>query len=111
VLTSDPFGATRDYELIIIKIANSVPTVLSQASMGGTMPQIGPNNDYILEGSNSNGTITFTVKDDSGIVLKSLSILDSSYSGGQIGIGGDLNVDAASPKSIFFDYVRVENFQ
>ncbi|MBN4076581.1 hypothetical protein JYT16_02565, partial [Gemmatimonas aurantiaca] len=108
-LTSDPFESTRDYELRIYKFVSGVTTLLARESMGGVMPQIEPDNDYILEGVNVNGIITFTVKSGSGIELKSLTVGDlSPHLGGKIAFSGDLNIESADPQSIFFDYVRVE---
>lgn len=110
-LTSDEVEGTRDYELFIFKYTNGVDTVLIEESMGGTTPQISAGNDYILEGVNSNGTIIFKIKDGSGNELKSISIEDSSYSGGRVGFCGDIGIGSTGPQSIFFDYVRVERYQ
>jgi len=112
MLTSDPYGSTRDYRLFIFKYINGAETVLTDESMGGTMPQISAGNDYILEGVNSNGTIIFTIKDGSGNELKSISIEDSShYLGGNVGFLADLNIGSTGSQSIFFDYVRVQKYQ
>jgi len=110
-LMSEPLEATRDYELRIVKYTNSVPTVLDSVSMGGTMPQISAGNDYILEGVNSNGTIALTIKNGNGTILKTLSIVDSTLSGGYIAFGGDLNIGTTGSQAIFFDYVKVEKYQ
>lgn len=110
-LTSDPYESTRNYELLIGKFTNGVVTLLTGDSMGGTMPQISAGNDYILEGVNSNGTIIFKIKDGSGNELKSISIEDSSHSGGRVAFGADLNIGSTGSQSIFFDYVRVEKYQ
>ena len=110
-LTSDPYESTRDYVLIIGKFTNGVDTVLTAESMGGTTPQITAGNDYILEGVNSNGTIIFKIKDGSGNELKSISIEDSSHSGGRVAFNVGLNISSNGSQSIFFDYVRVEKYQ
>lgn len=96
-------------EFQILKITSSAESVLRDGNLVGT--QISADNDYILEGTNSNGTITFAIKNGDGVVLKSISVEDSSYSGGQIGIGGDGNIATTAPQSVFFNYVIVEKYQ
>lgn len=111
LLTSDPIGNIRDYTLSIIKSTNGVGTELKIEYMGGTTPQITADNNYILEGVNNNGTIIFKIKDDNGNTLKSISIEDSSYSGGKVAFGGDLNIGTTGSQSIFFDYIRIEKYE
>jgi len=111
VLTSDPIENTRDYTLVILKFTTGVDTELKSESIGGTTPQITANNNYILEGVNNNGTITFTIKDGSENELKSISIEDSSYSGGVVGFLGDLNIGTSGSQSIFFDYIKIQTYQ
>ena len=111
LLSSDPVENTRDYFLNIHKIIGDTDTVLEGEYIGGTTPQIAADNDYILEGSNYNGTITFTIKDGSGNVLKSISVEDSSLSGGKVAFNVDLNVSTTVPQSIFIDYVIIQKYQ
>ena len=112
LLTSDPVEDTaRDYFLAILKIIDDTDTVLEGDYIGGTTPQITADNDYILEGSNYNGTITFTFKDGSGNVLKSISTEDLSLSGGKVAFNADLNVSTTVPQSIFIDYVIIQKYQ
>lgn len=111
LLSSDPSGNSRDYELKILKFTNGADSVLIEDSMGGMMPQIIANNDYILKGTNSDGTITFTIEDGNGNELKTVSFEDSSYSGGKIAITGDLNIGTTGPQSIYYDYVIVQKYQ
>ena len=107
VLTSEPVGNTRDYGLVILKITNDSDTMLKGEYIGGTTPQITADNDYILEAVNNNGNIIFTIKDDSGNVLKSITVTDSSYSGGKVAF----NVDMNGSQSIFFDYLIIQKYE
>ena len=111
IITSDQIDNIRDYTLLIFKFVDDDGTVLIEESIGGATPQISAGNDYILEGTNTNGTITFTIKDGSGTELKSISVEDTSLSEGKAGFSGDLNIGTSGAQSIYFDYVRIQKYQ
>jgi len=115
ILTSDPIENTRDYTLSIYKYTNGVETELKPTyikGIGGTKRQITANNNYILEGTNDNGTIIFTLKEVSENPQRSttISIEDSTYSGGVVGFHGDLNIGTSGFQSIFFDNIKIQTY-
>lgn len=113
VLTSDPDGSgSRDYSLLMVKVIGGVETDMVNESVGGTSkPQIVASTDYILEGINNNGNLSFTLKDSSGNVIKSVSATDTSLSNGKFGFDGDLNIGTSGSQSIFFDYSKIEVYK
>lgn len=110
-LISEEAGNSRNYGILVVKILDGEFSLLFLESIAGTMPQISGDNDYILEAANSNGLITLAVKDESGTVIDSMSIEDSSLSGGQISMFGASYIATVGPQSIFFDYVIVEKYE
>lgn len=107
LLESGHVGSSRDYRLSILKLVSGQEEELTNESMGGTQPQVTAGNDYVLEGVNDGGTITFSIKDGTGTLLKSVSAVDATYTGGKFGFAADVNVDV-TPYSMFFDYAQIE---
>lgn len=110
-LISEKAGVTRNYGVAVVKYVDGDLELLFLESLSGDMPQIRGDNDYIIESANGNGVLTFALKDETGTVIDSMSIEDSSLSGGQVAIFGACDIHTTGPQSVFFDYVIVERYE